>query len=138
MHKVQKKFDLNSVLLKLQKPIVLFMFFAIIAVFVYSLVYMTPFFGLYKADATLLNKYLNGYGLTYDMFNEKAWVLKNGKPIGIDIKYFTLFVREAGYMQEFNRWMFNTSFIGILVTCSYILLKKEKDITLQILCLLAL
>ena len=117
MHKVQKKLDLNNLLVKLQKPIVLFMFFAIIAVFAYSLVYMTPFFGLYKADTTLLNKYLTGYGLTYDMFDEKSWVLRSGRVIGIDIKYFTMFVREAGYMQEFNKQLFSISFIGILVTC---------------------
>ena len=117
MHKVQKKLDLNNLLIKLQKPIVLVMFFAIIALLVYSLVYMTPFFPLYKADSILLNKYLTKYNLTYDMFNEGSWAYKSGKVIGLDIKYFTLFVREAGYMQDFNKWLFNISVIGILVTC---------------------
>ena len=107
MHKVQKKLDFNNLLIKLQKPIVLFMFFAIVAVFVYSLIYMTPFFGLYKADTTLLNKYLTQYGLEYDMFDKAAHVLRNDRVIGIDIKYFTIFVREEGYMQNFNRWMFS-------------------------------
>ena len=55
MHKVQKKLDLNNLLIKLQKPIVLFMFFAIVAVFAYSLIYMTPFFGLYKAQISYEN-----------------------------------------------------------------------------------
>lgn len=121
MHKVQKQFDFNKILLKLQKPVVLFMFFAIIAVFVYSLIYMTPFFGLYQADATMLNRYLTQYGLpdakTEGAYPAAAIVSKNGKVIGIDIKYFTQFVRVDGYMQNFNRWMFNTSFIGILVAC---------------------
>ena len=126
MHKVQKKLDFNNLLIKLQKPIVLFMFFAIVAVFVYSLIYMTPFFGLYKADTTLLNKYLTQYGLEYDMFDKAAHVLRNDRVIGIDIKYFTIFVREEGYMQNFNRWMFSFSFIGILVTCLLFVYFSQK------------
>jgi hypothetical protein len=126
MHKVQKKLDLNNLLIKLQKPIVLFMFFAIIAVFVYSLIYMTPFFGLYKADTTLLNKYLTQYGLEYGMFDEASHVLRNDRVIGIDVKYFTLFVREAGYMQDFNKWMFKISFVGILVTCLLFVYFSQK------------
>ena len=130
MHKVQKKFDLNELLLKLQKPIVLFMFFAIIAVFVFSLIYMTPFFGLYKADSTMLNKYLVQYGLpdakVEGAYPAAAIISRNGSPIGIDIKYFTLFVREAGYMQDFNRWMFSFSFIGILVACLLFVYFSQK------------
>lgn len=126
MHKVQKKLDFNNLLIKLQKPIVLFMFFAIVAVFAYSLIYMTPFFGLYKADTTLLNKYLTQYGLEYDMFDKAAHVLRNDRVIGIDIKYFTIFVREEGYMQNFNRWMFSFSFIGILVTCLLFVYFSQK------------
>ena len=126
MHKVQKKLDFNNLLIKFQKPIVLFMFFAIVAVFAYSLIYMTPFFGLYKADTTLLNKYLTQYGLEYDMFDKAAHVLRNDRVIGIDIKYFTIFVREEGYMQNFNRWMFSFSFIGILVTCLLFVYFSQK------------
>ena len=126
MHKVQKKLDFNNLLIKLQKPIVLFMFFAIVAVFAYSLIYMTPFFELYKADTTLLNKYLTQYGLEYDMFDKAAHVLRNDRVIGIDIKYFTIFVREEGYMQNFNRWMFSFSFIGILVTCLLFVYFSQK------------
>lgn len=126
MHKVQKKLDLNNLLTKIQKPIVLFMFFAIIAVFVYSLIYMTPFFGLYKADTTLLNKYLTQYGLEYGMFDEGAYVFRNDRVIGIDVKFYTLFVREAGYMQNFNRWMFSISFIGILVSCLMFVYFSQK------------
>ena len=116
MHKVQKKLDFNNLLIKLQKPIVLFMFFAIVAVFAYSLIYMTPFFGLYKADTTLLNKYLTQYGLEYDMFDKAAHVLRNDRVIGIDIRYFTIF----------NRWMFSFSFIGILVTCLLFVYFSQK------------
>lgn len=126
MHKVQKKLDLNNLLTKIQKPIVLFMFFAIIAVFVYSLIYMTPFFGLYKADTTLLNKYLTQYGLEYDMFDKASHVLRNDRVIGIDVKFYTLFVREEGYMQNFNRWMFSISFIGILVSCLMFVYFSQK------------
>ena len=67
MHKVQKKLDLNNLLIKLQKPIVLVMFFAIIALLVYILVYIPPFFPLYKADSILLNKYFNPYA--FFLFN---------------------------------------------------------------------
>ena len=126
MHKVQKKLDLNNLLTKIQKPIVLFMFFAIIAVFVYSLIYMTPFFGLYKADTTLLNKYLTQYGLEYDMFDKASHVLRNDRVIGIDVKFYTLFVREEGYMQNFNRWLFSISFIGILVSCLMFVYFSQK------------
>ena len=87
---------------------------------------MTPFFGLYKADTTLLNKYLTQYGLEYDMFDKAAHVLRNDRVIGIDIKYFTIFVREEGYMQNFNRWMFSFSFIGILVTCLLFVYFSQK------------
>ena len=120
MHKVQKKLDFNDILMKLQKPIVLFIFFAIIALLVFSLVYMTPFFDLYKADSTMLNKYLLQYGLpdvkTEGAYEAAAIISRNGTPIGIDVKYYTMFVREAGYMQDFNKWMFKISILGILVT----------------------
>ena len=99
MHKVQKKLDFNDILMKLQKPIVLFIFFAIIALLVYSLLYMTPFFGLYKADSTMLNNYLVQYGLpdvktTPDAYDAAAIISRNGIPIGIDVKYF-LFVNSV-------------------------------------------
>lgn len=130
MHKVQKKLDFNDILMKLQKPIVLFIFFAIIALLVYSLLYMTPFYGLYKADSTMLNKYLLQYGLpdvkTQGAYDAAAIISRNGNPIGIDIKYYTMFVREAGYMQDFNKWMFKISFIGILVTCLLFVYFSQK------------
>lgn len=126
MHKVQKKLDYNNLLIKLQKPIVLFLFFSIILVFVYSLVYMTPFFGLYKADTTLLNKYLTQYGLSYDMFDQGSWIERSGRVIGIDVKYFTAFVREAGQMQDFNRWMFSFGIIGLLITCLLFVYFSQK------------
>lgn len=130
MHKVQKKLDFNDILMKLQKPIVLFIFFAIIALLVYSLLYMTPFYGLYKADSTMLNKYLLQYGLpdvkTQGAYEAAAIISRNGNPIGIDIKYYTMFVREAGYMQDFNKWMFKISFIGILVTCLLFVYFSQK------------
>lgn len=129
MHKVQKKLDFNDILMKLQKPIVLFIFFAIIALLVYSLLYMTPFYGLYKADSTMLNKYLLQYGLPdvkSGAYDAAAIISRNGNPIGIDIKYYTMFVREAGYMQDFNKWMFKISFIGILVTCLLFVYFSQK------------
>ena len=131
MHKVQKKLDLNDILMKFQKPIVLFIFFAIIALLVYSLIYMTPFFGLYKADSTMLNKYLVQYGLpdvktTPGAYDAAAIISRNGTPIGIDVKYYTAFVREAGYMQDFNKWMFKISFVGILVTCLLFVYFSQK------------
>lgn len=130
MHKVQKKLDFNDILMKLQKPIVLFIFFAIIALLVYSLLYMTPFYGLYKADSTMLNKYLLQYGLpdvkTQGAYDAAAIISRNGNPIGIDIKYYTMFVREAGYMQDFNKWMFKISFVGILVTCLLFVYFSQK------------
>lgn len=119
MDKVQNKIqtrDLNSILVKLQKPIILFLFFAIVLVFIYSLIYMTPFFGLYEIDSRFLKAALKKYEIDGQSFPVAAQVIVDGSYKGLNMAYFTDIVRNENLMQSFNRWMFNFSFIGILVS----------------------
>lgn len=119
MDKVQKEVqikDLNNLLVKLQKPIIIFLFFAIILVFVYSLIYMTPFYGLFKIDEPFRDAALKKYGIDGKSFPVEAQVIVDGSYKGLNTAYFTDIVRNENLMQAFNKWMFNISFIGILVS----------------------
>lgn len=124
MDKVQKR-NINDILVKLQKPAVLLLLFAIVFVLAYSLVFMTSFYklSLLSGDASLLATDMEKVGLTFEMFPEaahatKASVLNPGVlvKVGLKMSYFTTIFSKNGGLQLFNHWIFNTSIIGLCIT----------------------
>ena len=124
MDKVQKR-NINDILVKLQKPAVLLLLFAVVFVLAYSLVFMTSFYklSLLSGDASILATDMEKLGLTFDMFPEaahatKASVLNPGVLVktGLKMSYFTAIFSKNGGLQLFNHWVFNVSIIGLCIT----------------------
>lgn len=119
MHKDQNTSkNLNYYLVKFQKPIVFALFFVMILAFVYSLIFMSPFYDIYILNGRLSFTNADFYGIDYSMFDKvkdvDAFSWRNGKPFGLNMEYFVSFTRNE--LQVFNQWIFNTSFIGILIS----------------------
>lgn len=119
MHKDQNTSkNLNYYLVKFQKPIVFALFFVMILAFVYSLIFMSPFYDIYILNGRLSFTNADFYGIDYSMFDRvkdvDAFSWRNGKPFGLNMEYFVSFTRNE--LQVFNQWIFNTSFIGILIS----------------------
>ena len=130
MHKVQNEIqrkDLNKVLVKLQKPVILFMFAVMILMFVYSFVFMTPFYNLMLIDGNLPKRAFDTYGIVADNY-PKEYFNKAG---GLNLSYFIVIFRplvdgDKPAMQVFNHWIFNWSFFGILVACLLFVFFSQK------------
>lgn len=120
MHKVQnevRKKDLNDILIKGQKIVVFTLLFSIIIFFVYSLIFMTPFYDLIEIDGQIMLADLQAAGINYQDYPETFWYLnKRGKVIGMLLDKCTAVVSDPSKAQTFNHWMFNTSLIGIIIT----------------------
>ena len=124
MDKVQKR-NINDILVKLQKPAVLLLLFAVVFVLAYSLVFMTSFYklSLLSGDASILATDMEKLGLTYDMFPEEAHATKESLfnpgvlvKTGLKMSYFTaIFSKNVG-LQLFNHWIFNSSIRGLCIT----------------------
>ncbi|MBQ4060917.1 MAG: hypothetical protein IJD46_02700 [Bacilli bacterium] len=119
MHKDQNTSkNLNYYLVKFQKPVVFALFFVMILAFVYSLIFMSPFYDIYILNGRLSFTNADFYGIDYSMFDQvkdvNAFSWRNGKPFGLNMEYFVSFTRNE--LQAFNQWIFNTSFIGILIS----------------------
>lgn len=119
MHKDQNTSkNLNYYLVKFQKPVVFALFFVMILAFVYSLIFMSPFYDIYILNGRLSFTNADFYGIDYSMFDRvkdvDAFSWRNGKPFGLNMEYFVSFTRNE--LQVFNQWIFNTSFIGILIS----------------------
>lgn len=118
MDKVQKR-DLNNILVKLQKPIVLLLVFSIMLVLVYSLVFMTSFYKLSLLEnARLTSSEMEAAGFTYDMFPVESYFLKENSSakLGLRMGYFTKLFADNGALQTFNHWIFNVGIIGLVIT----------------------
>lgn len=111
--------------LKLQKIIVYGLFAMMIIVFAYSLIFMTPFFDLYKIDGTFSKSNLANWGIDILTLPEESYISKNGKPYGINMAYFTSFIRDGG-LQAFNHMIFNYSFVGIINTGILFAFRMQK------------
>ena len=69
MHKDQKTSkNLNYYLVKIQKPLVLALFFVMIATFGYALLYMTPFYDIYVLDQYIPKANAEHYGIDISIF----------------------------------------------------------------------
>jgi hypothetical protein len=102
MHKVQKQTDINGILTKLQKPTTFFLFGVMILMFVYSLIFITPFYkNIYKTDGEMLTADLNKYGINIEDYDSSIWTLKDstnkGSCILVKEKDTVTAILEAGY-----------------------------------------
>ena len=77
---------------------------------------MTPFYGLFKIDEPFRDTALKKYGIDGKSFPVEAQYLFDGRYKGLSMVYFVDIVRNENLMQAFNKWIFNISFIGILVS----------------------
>lgn len=128
MDKVQKR-NLNDILVKLQKPVVLLLMFSIVFVLVYSLVFMTSFYKLSLLEnARLTSSEMEAAGLSYDMFPAEAYFLKENSSsrLGLRMGYFTQLFVDSGELQAFNHWIFNVGIIGLVITFSLFVYFAQK------------
>ena len=90
MHKDQNTSkNLNYYLVKCQKPVVFALFFVMILAFVYSLIFMSPFYDIYILNGRLSFTNADFYGIDYSMFDQvrdvNAFSWRNGKPFGLNM-----------------------------------------------------
>lgn len=118
--------DIRKIMQKLQKPIIFTLFFLTIALFAYSLIFMTPFYQLYKIDGQFLNAGLKNYGLVIGDYADEALYKRNSTVLGLNMAYFTNFTRQAGGLQDFNHLLFSLGFFGIIIGLCLFLFNGQK------------
>lgn len=136
MHKVQNEVqtkDLNKVLVKLQKPVILFMFFVMVLTFVYSFIFMTPFYDLMLIDGNLPKRVFGDFGIIADNYPSTHF----NKAGGLNMSYFITIFRplvdgDEPAMQVLNHWIFNWSFFGILISLLLFVFFSQKRKRYQI------
>ena len=122
MHKDQKTSkNLNYYLVKIQKPLVLALFFVMIATFGYALLYMTPFYDIYVLDQYIPKANAEHYGIDISIFENNEFYkaalkynMSGTKVVGINGGFFTEFTKTN--LQTFNHWIFKVGFIGVCVS----------------------
>ncbi len=120
----------KNLIYKLQKPIIFALFFSMVFLFVYSLIFFTPFYDFYILDATFSKSNATNYGVWSDAYVKAAYAYKNEKIYGLDMHYFVSFARNlngyGGELQVFNHFLFNFGLIGIVVTAISFLFYSQK------------
>ncbi|MCQ2795022.1 MAG: hypothetical protein MJ214_02270 [Bacilli bacterium] len=116
-----KSEKLGKILSPAQKVIIFGTLITAILVFVYSLVFMTPFSDIYQIDGGFLYQQMAQLGITkeviatYKLSSEAFYVSPfTGKEIGLNLAYFTSFTRNE--LQVFNHWLFVFGFFGLLAS----------------------
>lgn len=122
---IQNK-DLNYYVTKIQKPLLITVFVLAILFFVYSLIFMTPFYEIYLYHNGIFTKSnLAKFGINYKDYAEECWIIRNGNFAGLNMANFSSFTNGEN-MQAFNHWMFNFGFIGIVVSCLLFISRSTK------------
>ena len=122
---IQNK-DLNYYVTKIQKPLLITVFVLAILFFVYSLIFMTPFYEIYLYHNGIFTKSnLAKFGINYKDYAEECWIIRNGNFAGLNMANFSSFTNGEN-MQAFNHWMFNFGFIGIFVSCLLFISRSTK------------
>ncbi len=122
----------KSLIFKLQKPIVFAIFFSMILLFVYSLIFMTPFYDFYITDAVFSKSNATTYGVWSTDFADAAYAYRSGKLVGYNLSYFVNFCKQnqttgvGGELQGFNHFLFNFGLIGIILTAIGFLFHSQK------------
>ena len=125
----------KNIIYKFQKPVIFMLFFVMILLFVYSLIFFTPFYDLYGIDSSLQKDVAVTYGVWYDNLPEDAYTRRNGKLFGYNLSYFTSFTKTiagqstSANLQTYNHFLFNFGFIGILLSAiSFIFYSQKRKI----------
>ncbi len=122
----------KNLIFKLQKPIIFALFFSMILLFVYSLIFMTPFYDFYITDSTFSISNATNYGVWSTGYAEGAYQYRSGKLVGYNLAYFVNFVKQnlttgvGGGLQVYNHFLFNFGLIGIVVTAIGFLFHSQK------------
>lgn len=116
---------------KAQKIIIIGALITAILLFIYSFIFMTPFFELYQIDGSFSYQRLAQLGITKDIIAEynlppEAYYVSPffGKEIGLNLAYFTSFTRHE--LQVFNHWLFIFGFISLLVSLVPLIYFSQK------------
>lgn len=120
----------KNLIYKWQKPVIFALFFSMIFLFVYSLIFFTPFYDFYILDAAFSKTAATKYGVWSDSYNSYAYAYRNEKIYGLDMHYFVSFAKESngygGQLQVFNHFLFNFGLIGIVITAISFLFYSQK------------
>ena len=121
----------KNIIYKFQKPIIFALFFSMIFLFVYSLIFFTPFYDFYIIDTAFSKSNATTYGVWVDSgLPNAAYAYRNEKIYGYDMHYFVSFAKNqngyGGELQVFNHFLFNFGLIGIVVTAISFLFYSQK------------
>lgn len=121
----------KNLIYKFQKPIIFALFFSMIFLFVYSLIFFTPFYDLYVIDTAFSKSNATAYGVWVEEgLPSLAYAYRNEKIYGYDMHYFVSFAKNlngyGGELQVFNHFLFNFGLIGIVVTAISFLFYSQK------------
>lgn len=138
-NEIKKTKDINDVLLKLQKPMVIVLFAMMVLLIIYSFIFFTPFYRIYLLDGNLLTEDAAAYGFDvqamYDSGNyaKEAFYIKEStniitgevtyKLLGINIKYFSSFTSS---IQSFNHMIFTLGLVGLLVSLILFIYRTQR------------
>ena len=123
MEKENKKEE-KSIMQKFEKPIIFTLFFLAISLFVFSLIFMTPFYGLYIVDGPFLKGSMETFNLSVDSYPVAYQYLKNTTVLGLNMGAFTSFTRNE--LQSTNHLMFYLGFAGILIGAAMFVFFSQK------------
>lgn len=122
-----KKHDISKIMQKLQKPIIFALFSLVILLFVYSLIFFTPFYDFYIADGYFSKSNMALYGgLSLSDYPDEALRKVNNVAMGLNMSYFTNFTKKGNGLQEFDHLLFLLGFIGILISLVVFLFNGQK------------
>jgi len=111
----------RQIKLILQKILVFSILFSAIALFVYSLLFMTPFYEIYKMNGELpINRLTDIYHVDYNQFDPGGFIYKvnaltgeTGEIKSLDMKYYVSYAYDV---QPFNRMLFIFGIVAIVVS----------------------
>lgn len=127
------KITFNKVISNGQKAIIISLFAVSIILFVYSLLYFTPFYDAYLIDnsAVFAKNDLASYGINIQNYIDQypdaiAYnVVFGSKSVkGINVGYFTVDLMSS--MQSFNKALFAIAFFGIVGSLILFIYRSQK------------
>lgn len=136
MYKGLNNINKEKVISIAQKVSILALFFSVIGMIIYSLIFMTPFYEIYKLTSPFLFTNMSQFGIDaeyralYEGITEGA-ILPcsynpfSGKVNGINLQYFTEYTRENG-LQIYNHWLFNVGIIALVISVIPFIVFSQK------------
>lgn len=132
-----KKFSSEKVIKICQKGTILFSFFTFISLFIYCLIFFTPFYDLSNCNAIWATgmkaaPLLEAYGIDITTLPEGVYSqAKLTKNINLNLAYFTRIAQAStsqfggDSIQAFNKLLFTLSISGILISCLLFIYRSQ-------------